>query len=238
MNVIKNTWGHFRKALYVIAFMLMIIPAYSFAFNKPYSHYSSQEDISSVLADFARQQGYSVNVSPSLTGKVNGRFENIDPDLFIDGMKTAFGVCYYIKGKNIYFYSDSELTQSVVKPSALSAQELLNEVRAAGLISANLPVRINSNGMLSVSGPQSYVDTIVDAIRQFDVATEEHVVMKVIRLKHAKAEDIEVSSSDRNVHIPVKAVVKIVYLPTHQYKAADRYSPEICFLRLLLPIRA
>ena len=202
MNVIKNTWGHFRKALYVIAFMLMIIPAYSFAFNKPYSHYSSQEDISSVLADFARQQGYSVNVSPSLTGKVNGRFENIDPDLFIDGMKTAFGVCYYIKGKNIYFYSDSELTQSVVKPSALSAQELLNEVRASGLISANLPVRINSNGMLSVSGPQSYVDTIVDAIRQFDVATEEHVVMKVIRLKHAKAEDIEVSSSDRNVHIP------------------------------------
>lgn len=78
MNVIKTTWGHFRKALYAIAFMLMIIPAYSFAFNKPYSHYSSQEDISSVLADFARQQGYSVNVSPSLTGKVNGRFENID----------------------------------------------------------------------------------------------------------------------------------------------------------------
>ena len=58
MNVIKNTWGHFRKALYVIAFMLMIIPAYSFAFNKPYSHYSSQEDISSVLADFAQRRRF------------------------------------------------------------------------------------------------------------------------------------------------------------------------------------
>ena len=103
MNVIKTTWGHFRKALYAIAFMLMIIPAYSFAFNKPYSHYSSQEDISSVLADFARQQGYSVNVSPSLTGKVNGRFENIDPDLFIDGMKTAFGVLLLHKREKYLF---------------------------------------------------------------------------------------------------------------------------------------
>ena len=188
--------------LKLVTLTFLLMASQVFAFNKLYSHYSSQEEISSVLTDFARQQGYNAQISSLLTGKVSGRFDNIDPNLFIESMKSAFGVHYYIIGRNIYFYNDGEIVQTAVKPAALSANELLKSLRGANLIANELPVRINNSGLLAISGPQNYVDTIVNAIRQFDVANEQQIVMKVFRLHHAKAEDLSITSSDRTVNIP------------------------------------
>lgn len=176
--------------------------ALSYDFKAPYSHYSEREDLASVLIDFARSQGLSAQVSPTLSGIISGRFDQVDGATFLGGLYQAYGVQYYVLGHTIYFYHESERTQSLFKPSALGANELRRALQDAHLISEDIPIRVNPQGLLVLSGPANYVDNLILVAQEFDAAPEHEVVMKVFKLKHAKAQDITVNSMDSQVVIP------------------------------------
>lgn len=177
------------------------------AFDRPYSHYSHNEQLSAVLTDFARVQGLSAQISGRVQGVVSGRFDSLDPHLFLQGMQAAYGVHYYQVGDVLYFYSDSEITKSLIKPSSLKADDLLRRMRGTGLVASELDLQVNPQGLLVISGPQNYVDGLLTLVRQFDVLPRQEVGMRVFRLKHAKADDMSVQSSDRTVVIPGLAAI-------------------------------
>ncbi len=182
--------------------LLLATSAYSYDFTVPYSHYSEREDLRALLVDFARSQGLSAQVSPELSGVISGRFEAVDPNTFLGGLYQAYGVRSYVLGDAIYFYSESEHTQSLFKPSALSAPALRKALSDAHLSSPDLPLRVNPQGLLVVAGPASYVTNLITVAQEFDAAPEHEIVMKVFKLKHAKAQDITVNSMDSQVVIP------------------------------------
>ena len=70
--------------------------SYAAGFTQPYSHYSDRENIRDVLADFARSQGYTAQLSEQISGLVSGRFDRVDPEVFAKGMEAAYGVRYYV----------------------------------------------------------------------------------------------------------------------------------------------
>lgn len=188
------------KAL-LLVILCFISNAQAFNFKIPYSHYSDSEPLSSVLVDFARAQGFGAQVSEKVMGTLSGRFNAEDPNRFIEGMRAAFGVRYYILNDTVYFYDESEWTENIIKPSNLSTSALLSKLNQGGFISKDLPVS-NKGGVLVVSGPASYINTITTMTSNYDSQPQEQMVMRVFKLKHAKADDTEVESMNKTIEIP------------------------------------
>ncbi len=174
----------------------------AFAFNAAYSHYSENEDISAVLLDFARSEGLNAKISDLISGKVSGSFENMKPADFLDVLHSAFGVKYYLQGKIINFYHDSEWGQGVYKPSSINSNDLVESLRKAHVLADDLPLTIDNNGMLIIQGPESYINNLLAVARSFDKGQENDLVMQVFKLKHAKVNDLAITTSSGNVIVP------------------------------------
>ena len=182
--------------------MLLASVEPSWAFNQQYSHYSENEELSSVLFDFARSQGYNAKVSPVIHGNMSGRFDNMKPKDFLEVLNSAFGVKYYVVGNIINFYHDSEWSQSIYKPSAIDCSSLVRSLRNAHVLSEDLPLTVDPNGMLIIQGPESYVNDVVTVARSFVQGQENDLIMQVFKLKHAKVNDTTISTNSKTIVIP------------------------------------
>jgi type III secretion protein C len=176
-------------------------------FNKPFSHFSEREPLSEALAGFAAAYGLRAVVSPVLTGTLSGRFELIDPLLFLDGLRSAFGVNWYVVDRGIFFYHDSEWTSRTVRPANATPEAVLNAMAGSGSLSQQLWPKVSGGG-LTLSGPKSYVDALEAEAAALDVrGADPRIVMRVFRLRHAQADDFTVTGSDRSVTIPGVATI-------------------------------
>ncbi|MDY2667328.1 MAG: EscC/YscC/HrcC family type III secretion system outer membrane ring protein, partial [Desulfovibrio sp.] len=175
----------------------------AFPFRAAFSHYADNENICTVLSAFARAEGYGSVCSPALKGQMSGRFEQVDPRTFLNGMRSAFGVRWYTQGRTVTFWNDSEKAEAFLAPSTVSAAALRDMLRSAGMISPQLPVKLlHAQNLLSVSGPPIYLDQLRGAMKAFEDAQGSRSVMRVFPLKYAWAEDMKVNSMDSTVTIP------------------------------------
>ena len=134
---------------------------------------------------------------------MSGRFEQVDPRTFLNGMRSAFGVRWYTQGRTVTFWNDSEKAEAFLAPSTVSAAALRDMLRSAGMISPQLPVKLlHAQNLLSVSGPPIYLDQLRGAMKAFEDAQGSRSVMRVFPLKYAWAEDMKVNSMDSTVTIP------------------------------------
>lgn len=169
---------------------------------KPYSHYANAEDIDLVLNDFATQQGYVPSISPAIEGIISGRFDKIDGKTFMDAMRAAYGVGYYTAGNIMYFFHESEWTQTLLKPMSLTGQELINALKNGQLSSPQLPITLDSHDLLVIGGPAYYVDNIAKVARSLDATHNVQPIIKVFKLKYARADDITINSMNETITIP------------------------------------
>ena len=144
----------------------------AFPFRAAFSHYADNENICTVLSAFARAEGYGSVCSPALKGQMSGRFEQVDPRTFLNGMRSAFGVRWYTQGRTVTFWNDSEKAEAFLAPSTVSAAALRDMLRSAGMISPQLPVKLlHAQNLLSVSGPPIYLDQLRGAMKAFERKT-------------------------------------------------------------------
>lgn len=178
-------------------------------FTVPFTHVANNEQIATVLVEFARIQGYRAVVSPQLNGTINGSFEMIDPYAFLQSMQAAYQVQWYYQNHTINFFSQSELQQAFLTPSVVNAKTLYSLFREAGILSPNLSHKLlQGNQVLFVTGPGYYIDQLRQAMLSFEQAQSNRVTMRVFPLKHAWAEDKQVnSSSNTQVTIPGIATI-------------------------------
>lgn len=195
----------FRRCMLFFMTVILLMSAgssYAAGFTQPYSHYSDRENIRDVLADFARSQGYTAQLSEQISGLVSGRFDRVDPEVFAKGMEAAYGVRYYVLNDTLYFYHESEETRTIFRPSSVQPQKLRSMLQNSSLIARELPLSIDSNGLLVLTGPAFYVNGLVSLAREFDRGEEHQVVMEVFKLKHAKAQDVRLDNLDAVVILP------------------------------------
>ncbi len=172
-------------------------------FRVPFSYYADSQELETVLMNFARAEGYTASFSPQVKGKVSGRFQNVDPLTFLEGMQNAFDVNWYTLGKTLHFYNAGENQRIFISPRTGTARQLYDALSKSAVFSAQLPPSLGSAGdVISVSGPPEYLDQIRSAVAAFETSQTEQIVMRVFPLKHAWAEDITVSSMDKTVTVP------------------------------------
>lgn len=191
-----------QKVICLLALCGMLGQASAYNFKTPYSHYSAREDLRVVLANFARAQGLSARISDLVTGVISGSFDNIDPNLFLEGLEAAYGVKYYVLNGNLYFYDASEEIRTIFRPSSSSSKNLRQKLRGSQLMSSDLPLEVDRNGLLVLVGPVNYVNGLVSVAKEFDRSEEYQVIMRVFKLKHAKAQDTRFDNLDAVVVVP------------------------------------
>lgn len=189
-----NPWS---KLIVSNAYAQAQLPTFS-----KFSHYANREDLASVLADFAKTQRLIPSFSSLIKGTISGTFNQVDGALFLEAMRAAYGVNYYIANDVIYFYHETEITKSAFKPTSMTAQGLLEALNRTAFTSPQLPIQLDTNGLLVVSGPVSYVNSILSAATSLDQANNVAPVMKVFPLKYARADDITINSMDQTMVVP------------------------------------
>ena len=188
---------------------LLCISSPSFAvsvFPTTFTYYAEKQDLSLVLTQFARTQNYSASLSSEVKGEMSGRFENFDPNEFLDGIRSAFGVRWYRLGNILYFYNESETIRTFITPRAMTAKRMFDMLKDSGVFSDELIPRM-SNDIITVSGPQAYINQISTTATSFEHAQTTNYVMKVFPLKFAWADDITVTSLDQSITVPGIATI-------------------------------
>ncbi|MDR0674493.1 MAG: type III secretion system outer membrane ring subunit SctC [Zoogloeaceae bacterium] len=183
-------------------------------FNTPYSHFSKEEPLSAVLADFARAQGFSAVVSGDLEGKLSGRFEHVAPRAFLESLERAFDARWYLLDGTLYFYPGRESRRALIAAPNLGDEKLAKELVALGLVSRQLPLENpqGGNGVLAVSGPPAYVAQIEAAAQALE-KTADRNVLRVFPLKYATADDATLESMGRRVTLPgVASILRAMVL--------------------------
>lgn len=192
----------------LITFLIPQTALGALTFNKPFSYYAEQQDINTVLMHFAKSQNFTAIISPQIEGKISGRFDNINPNDFLNSMHSAFHVTYYHIDNTLYFYNSNEFTQSYLSPQAMTARQMYSLLKDAHVFSPDLmPTMTKNSSIILVQGPQSYIDKILQAASSFEQIQMQQTVMKVFPLKYAWADDITISSMDKDITIPGIATI-------------------------------
>ncbi|SFS58675.1 type III secretion protein C [Succinivibrio dextrinosolvens] len=186
---------------------MIAAPAFAYNFSSSYSHYSDGEDIKSVLKDFARVMGKDCVVSDKVTGLVSGRFTDVPGNQFLDGLKIAYGVRYYVVNDTIYFFHENDWEQKLVNVGTpQQANTLAKTLLNSGTVPSELPLKTKGS-MLVIQGPSDLVTRIDTLAISFSKNLDTKSVMRVFKLKHAKADDTQISSMNRTIVIPGVATI-------------------------------
>ncbi|MDY6470082.1 MAG: type III secretion system outer membrane ring subunit SctC, partial [Succinivibrio dextrinosolvens] len=181
---------------------VLATPALAYNFSSSYSHYSDGEDLKSVLKDFARVMNKDCVVSNRINGVVSGRFQDVPGNQFLEGLKIAYGVRYYVVNDTIYFFHENDWEQKLVNVGTpQQANILANTLVNSGTVPSELPLKTKGS-MLVIQGPSDLVARIDTLAVSFSKNLDTKSVMRVFKLKHAKANDTQISSMNRTIVIP------------------------------------
>lgn len=183
-------------------------PPVSQVFHSDFSHYSEAEPLVNLLETFARSQGLRAAFTENVKGEVSGRFRKINPEHFLAGIYTAFGVEWYVLDDIIHFYVKRDLERRLVYLSASRPSDMKKILMDAGLMSEQLPCTVDDKKrVLSFSGPGDYADGLAAAIKSYEDAYRNQQEVKVFFLKHAWAADTKIGSSKDKKVIPGVATI-------------------------------
>ena len=194
-----------RRTLQKAAAILALLPvaASAYTFEKPFSYFANRHDIKTVLTSFAQSQNLSAEFEPGIRAAVSGRFKAIPAQDFLDAMREAYGVGYYVLGDTVHFYSVKRVKKDFLTVRSVTSDDLLKSLKKSGFLADELPVRMNAQGtLLTVRGPLGYVEQIRSAVAAYEAVQTEKIVMRVFPVKYAWADDISVSSMDKTVTVP------------------------------------
>ncbi|MCG8565191.1 MAG: hypothetical protein MI747_08920, partial [Desulfobacterales bacterium] len=165
-------------------------PPISSVFHNDFSHYSEAEPLVNLLETFARSQGMRAAFTENVKGEVSGRFTRIPPMRFLAGIYTAFGIEWYVLDDILHFYVKRDLERRLVYLSAAKPSEMKSILIDAGLLSPQLPCRVNDKRKVIIfSGPRAYADGVAAAIKSYEDAYRNEQEVRVFFLKHAWADD-------------------------------------------------
>lgn len=178
-------------------------PQISNIFHNNFSHYSEAEPLVNLLEIFARSQGLRAAFTENVKGEVSGDFKDLQPEYFLAGIYTAFGIEWYVLDDILHFYVKRDLGRRLVYLSAVQPSVMKKILVEANLLSVQLPCTFNDERRVIVfSGPTAYADGVAAAIKSYEDAYRNEQEVKVFFLKHAWAADTSIGPEKDKKVIP------------------------------------
>lgn len=170
--------------------------------DAPYSYFAKNAKLETVLAEFAGSFSLSLNIAPSVSGLVNGRFTTQNPTEFITKLAGVYGFVWYTHAGTLHISKSSDtLTRSLPAPGGGIAN-LRQALTDLGVLEPRFGWgELAEQKVVLVSGPPSYVNLIESTLAGLPLASNQQQVL-VVKLKHASAEDRVILYRDREITTP------------------------------------
>ncbi|HVL08703.1 MAG TPA: type III secretion system outer membrane ring subunit SctC [Burkholderiaceae bacterium] len=174
--------------------------------DAPFSYYANNARLDNVLREFASNFSMSAQLTPGVTGMVNGRFNTTSPTEFINRLSSIYGFTWFTYSGTLYVSKSTEtVTRGITAAGSISgAREALTSL---GIIDPRFGWgEMPDQGVALVSGPPAYVDLIERTIKSLPLGGSAQQVM-VFRLRHASVDDRTIMYRDREITTPGLATV-------------------------------
>jgi type III secretion protein C len=183
--------------------------------KKPYSHFSQDEAITSLLMDFCASQGLRPVMDEGITGVVSGHFKDQDPRAFFDFITSTYNLFWYYDGTVMFIYPANKLASRIVSLEYLSTDRIINVLEDLGITDNRFPIRsVSLEKLLYLAGPERFVELAEQTARLMDekagkqaVAAPPKEVVRVFPLKYAWADDLTFNTMNGEVVVPGIATV-------------------------------
>ncbi len=155
--------------------------------DAPFSYYTHDRKLDTVLKDFAGSFSLSLNVGPGVGGTINGRFNTKNPTEFINKLGSVYGFNWFTHAGTL-FISRADYQRTGVIPAASNSTSQLREVLTnLGILDPRFGWgELPEQGVAMVSGPPAYVELVERTVKSLPAAAGGQQVA-VFRLKHAAA---------------------------------------------------
>lgn len=131
--------------------------------------YVIDQDIKSLINDYARRMGLRAQVSAGVRGRVTGKRIPLDPDSFFRSLIEFSDVDWYIEGDTLNVFGRGETTSRIMELQTIDYETLKRELTSAGLDSGRMQLRLlNNANSVMVTAPPGYlgrVAAILDALK-------------------------------------------------------------------------
>lgn len=164
-----------------------------------------------MLRNFCLSQGVNTVIDPRVEGKVNGLFQNILPDDFLNQISKAYGLLWFYDGNVLYVDPFDTITSQLVQVEYYDADRLLKMLQALGIEGSNFSLRsLDSQGLMLVSGSPRFVGMVYDILSKLEVnekTRQGRLEVAVYPLKHAWAYDMKLKNLNTSVNVPGVATI-------------------------------
>lgn len=178
------------------------------------------KNLKELLREFAATQGMLLIVAKDVNGTVNGKF-NFSPSSLLELLSVSFGFVWHVEGNVLHVAPATEVRSEVARVNQADMDRLRLEVERLGVSDPRFPIVFDNRlGTVTVSGPNRYVDLVMQAVRlvapvqglqsgqtaQDPVSTAEAKI-RVFPLRYAWAADTTYKVGNKDVQLPGVATV-------------------------------
>lgn len=175
--------------------------------NAPYSYYADNAPIANVLRDFASSFSLSLELSPLVEGKVNGRFNAQNPTEFMDRMASVYGLTWFTHAGTLFVSRTTEMSTRSITGGGSGIAAVRQALTSLGVLDTRFGWgELPEQGVALVSGPPAYVALIERTMASLPLMAGGQQVA-VFRLKHASVDDRTILYRDRQITTPGLAQV-------------------------------
>ncbi len=175
-----------------------------------YSYHADSTPLEQVLQDFADSHGVDLELDSNVSGTVSGRMRTDSATDFLERLSVRHRFQWFVYNQRLYVSPNAaQQVQRVDVPKG-SARRARRALEGVGLLQDKFGWgELDDEGSVLVSGPPAYVDLVQQLIRREidDPAEEEDGEVMIFQLRHASADDREITIRDRTVVIPGVATV-------------------------------
>ena len=173
----------------------------------PYTYYADQEDLPTLLRDFAGGFSLSLQLGGGVNGKVNGNFNTSSPTEFLNRLGGVYGFTWFVYAGTLFVSRGSDIKTRTVSSMGSSISALREALERLGVLDARFGWgELPDQDIALVSGPPEYVDLVVRTVDALPLGPGGQEVA-VFRLKHATVNDRTISWRDQTMVTPGLATV-------------------------------
>ena len=166
-----------------------------------YSLTARSMSIREAIEGFAVAQGVAILMSDQVQGTLSGDFVDIPSGDFIKRLITMYNLVEYYDGATVWLYGATENVTTMQDLKYMKAGEVADMLKELGVEDPRFPLKTASNDeLIMVSGPQRYVQLVIEMIARADklreMRTFNEVETRIFPLSHTWADDVNFTTTD------------------------------------------
>lgn len=168
--------------------------------DAPYNYYADKSmPLATVLREFASSFSLTLDLSPQVSGHVNGRFQARNPTEFLNQLGGVYGFQWFTHAGTLFVSRSSEMSTASLTASGASIAAMRQALTSLGVLDPRFGWgELPEQGLALVSGPPAYVTLVKNTVASLPLVAGGQQVA-VFKLKHASVDDRTMTYRDRQI---------------------------------------